>query len=162
MPLRFSKLFKTLNVKHPEMIEKPHFLFTPENPKFPERAIEQPSVEALLNRLKNEGLNVYPVKGKYGQPENSIAVYGVEPQVSEDLHQLASRLGQDSSIYSTGKKHEMRYHGPDKSGMSNYGEGTTWHSSEPDDLYTTLPSGEHFTHSINFDELLKSGLLRRK
>ena len=63
------------------------------------------------------------------------------------------KLGQDSSIYSNGGKHEMRYHHGEKAGKSHLGSGTEYHKEKPKDLYTTLPNGKHFTHNFDFDKL---------
>ena len=106
-----------------------------------------------LAHLKSKGYNANEVKGHYGSPETSIMVHNVSPKQAEHLHGMASKLGQDSSIYSTGKEHEMRFHHGEKSGKSIHGSGTVEHSEKPKDNFTTLPNGKHFTHNFDFSKL---------
>lgn len=142
-------------------IEKPHFLLSAQNPKHPESNRAKFTHEQLITHLKSNGYDAHSVDGHYGAPEKSALVYNVKPEHAENLHALASRLGQDSSIYSNGTHHEMRFHhGADK-GKSHYGQGTQWHKEKPDDFYTTLPNGRHFTHHFNFDEKNPSGKLSK-
>jgi hypothetical protein len=107
-----------------------------------------------LSHLKSKGFNAHEVKGHYGAPETSIMVHGVDPKKAEELHGIASKLGQDSSIYSNGGKHEMRFHHGDNAGKKVQGEGTVWHKDKPKDMYTTMPNGKHFTHNFNFEKSL--------
>ncbi len=122
-----------------------------ENAKFPEKNQIGFDHDKVLAHLKGAGYDASSVNGHYGSPERSIIVYSVNPQQAEHLHGLASRLGQDSSIFSDGTNHEMRFHHGEMAGKKITGSGTTWHSSKPQDFYTTLPGDvHHFTHAFNF------------
>lgn len=145
---------------HKEKIQGPHFIFSAENPKFPHLNQIGLNHDQVLHHLKGAGYDAHEVHGHYGAPEKSIAVYGVSPKHAENLHAMASKLGQDSSIYSTGKKHEMRFHHGKDAGKKILGEGTSWHKQKPKDFFTSLPGGvHHFTHNFNFgksEEIEKS------
>ena len=144
-------LFKTMN-EHKEKISKPHFLFSAENPKFPEKNELKMDHHTVLSHLQGAGYDAHEVNGHYGAPEKSIVVYGATPDHAEKLHGLASKLGQDSSIYSTGDQHEMRFHHGDMAGKKIKGAGTVWHKEKPADFFTQLPGGTHqFTHNFDFE-----------
>ena len=130
-----------------------HFLFSAENPMHPHKNEMKMDHKQTLAHLKSKGFNANEVKGHYGAPETSIMVHDVNPKQAEHLHGIASKLGQDSSIYSNGGKHEMRYHHGEKAGKSHLGSGTEYHKEKPKDFYTTLPNGKHFTHNFDFDKL---------
>jgi hypothetical protein len=152
------------NIIGKQALEKPHFLFTSEKPRYLESI--KPEYKNLSNKdiidlLKKQGIESIPVKGMYGMPEESIAALNVDSKKAERLHQLAKDLGQESSIYSRGGKQEMRYHGGENVGKSHYGEGTEFHTKAPEDYYTTLPSGETFTHKFKFDELKPQGQIEK-
>jgi hypothetical protein len=136
---------------HKQKISEPHFLMSAENPKHPEKNELKMDHPTVLAHLKGAGYDAHETQGSYdGKKEKSIAVYGVKPEHAEHLHGLAARLGQDSSIFSTGKKHEMRIHHGPEAGKKILGEGTTWHNQAPKDNFTTLPGGSHhFTHNFN-------------
>ncbi len=147
------KNIKSALKDHKEKIQGPHFLFSADNPRHPEKNELKMDHEQVLHHLKGAGYDAHAVNGHYGAPERSIAVYGVSPEHAEKLHTTAAKLGQDSSIYSTGKKHEMRFHHGENAGKKVHGEGTTWHEKKPGDFYTTLPGGKHhFTHNFSFDK----------
>jgi len=137
--------------EHKDKVSGPHFIFSAENAGHPAKNQLGMSHYKTLYHLKNSGYDAHSVSGQYGKPERSIIVYGVDPDRAEELHNLASRLGQDSSIYSSGKRHEMRFHHGDQAGKKVFGEGTTWHKEKPGDYFTTLPGGQHhFTHNFDF------------
>lgn len=143
-------LFKEMG-EHKAKIAGPHFLLSAENPKFPDKNQLKMDHPTVLNHLKNAGYDAHEVQGHYGAPEKSIIVYGVNSQHADKLHGLASRLGQDSSIYSTGQKHEMLFHHGEMAGKKLHGIGTNWHGEKPQDFYTSLPGGaHHFTHNFDF------------
>ena len=129
-----------------------HFLMSAENPMHPAKNKLKMNHEQTLAHLKSKGYKANTVKGHYGSPETSIMVHNVSPKQSKHLHHIASELGQDSSIYSHGGKHEMKYHHGENAGKTVHGEGTVWHAKKPDDFYTTLPSGKHFTHNFDFSK----------
>lgn len=137
---------------HKEKISGPHFLFSADNPKYPHKNELKMDHHKVLAHLKNAGYDAHEVQGHYGAPERSIAVYGVSPEHAEKLHGMASRLGQDSSIHSTGSEHEMRFHHGADAGKKIKGAGTQWHKEKPHDFFTTLPSGAHFTHNFGKSE----------
>jgi hypothetical protein len=146
-------LFKHVQ-EHKEKVAGPHFLLSAENPKFPEKNQLGFSHEKVLAHLQGAGYDAHEVQGHYGAPERSIIVYGVNPEHAEKLHGLAARLGQDSSIFSTGKDHEMRFHHGDMAGKKIRGSGTVWHQNKPADYFTALPGGiHHFTHNFDFDNV---------
>jgi hypothetical protein len=139
--------------EHKDKIKGPHFIFSAENPKYPEKNELKLTHEQVLHHLKGAGYDAHEVHGHYGAPERSIAVYGTNPKHAEELHHLASKLGQDSSIHSTGQKHEMRFHHGADAGKKVHGEGTQWHDKKPKDFFTSLPGGQHhFTHNFNFEK----------
>lgn len=141
---------------HKDKIAGPHFLFSADNPLHPHKDELKMPHEHVLQHLQGAGYDAHEVQGHYGAPERSIVVYGVTPGQAEKLHGMASRMGQDSSIYSTGEEHEMRFHHGESAGKKMTGKGTVWHKEKPGDFYTTLPGGQHhFTH--NFQETPAAG-----
>lgn len=139
--------------EHKEKVQGPHFIFSAQNPKFPEKNELNLDHDSVLKHLKGAGYDAHGVQGHYGSPEQSIIIYGVSPDHAKQLHGLAAKLGQDSSIYSTGKDHEMVFHHGDMAGQVVTGSGTVHHDKKPDDSFTTLPGGaHHFTHNFNFNK----------
>lgn len=139
--------------EHKTKISGPHFLMSAENPKFPDKNVLGMDHKTVLSHLQGAGYDAHEVDGHYGSPEKSIVIYGVTPEHADKLHGLAARLGQDSSIYSTGQKHQMKFHHGEMAGKTIQGIGTTHHSQRPSDFFTTLPGGtHHFTHSFDFSE----------
>lgn len=127
-----------------------HFLMSAENPMHPHKNELKMNHEQTLVHLKNKGFNAHEVKGHYGSPETSIMVHNVDPKQAEYLHSIASKLGQDSSIYSNNGKHEMRFHHGENASKKVHGEGTVWHKEKPKDFYTTMPNGKYFSHNFKF------------
>lgn len=147
-------LFKSIQ-EHKTKIAGPHFLMSAENPKFPDKNALGLDHSAVLGHLKGAGYDAHEVNGHYGAPEKSIVVYGVNSEQAEGLHGLASKLGQDSSIYSNGANHEMRFHHGDMAGKKILGAGTQHHQTKPADFFTTLPGGaNHFTHNFDFNKVV--------
>jgi hypothetical protein len=144
---------------HSKKISGPHFIFTAENPKHKDKKTLDLNNDQLIQHLGGLGLEAHHVHDKYGEPEKSVIVYGVSPKQAEGLHNIAAKLGQDSSLYSTGKNHELRYHHGENAGQSHYGSGTIFHEKEPQDNFTKLPNGQHFTHNFYFSTLRPSGQL---
>jgi hypothetical protein len=139
--------------EHKAKIQGPHFLLSAENPKYPEKNELGLSHHQVLQHLQGAGYDAHEVDGHYGAPEKSIVVYGINHEHAEKLHSLAARMGQDSSIFSTGTHHEMRFHHGDDAGKKITGKGTQHHAAKPGDFYTTLPGGtHHFTHNFDFPE----------
>jgi len=139
--------------KHRESIEGSHFLLPTENPKFPDKKTLSMDHEAVLKNLQGAGYEATTVESHHGVPEKTVLIKGVTPEHAEKLHGLASRLGQDSSIYSDGQNHEMKFHHGEHAGKSVKGSGTVHHLNKPDDFFTTLPGGvHHFTHNFDFSK----------
>lgn len=163
---KFSKLGKFLKgaekAVDASIVTKPHFIFSAENPLHPSKNILNLNTDQMITALREMGYEPVLSQGKYGATETSIIIPNITKKDAEALHQLAKDLGQDSSIFSTGKKHEMRYHHGEKAGSSIYGEGSVLHDKTPDDLYTQLPNGETFTHNFDFDKPKQSGKLDKK
>jgi len=136
-----------------EALERPHFLFTTENPLHAGPNTPAVSRDQAVEYLRKQGMNAEPVKGRYGgADENSIIVKDVTPEQADVLHNIAASLGQESGLYSTGAKHELRYyHGPD-AGKSVLGEGSTYHAGAVDDNYSQLANGQAFTHNLDFSK----------
>jgi hypothetical protein len=68
------------------------------------------------------------------------------------IRRLAHTTGQESHIESDGVAHKMVFnHGP-KAGTIVRGSGTQFYSQAPKDMFSTLPSGEHFSHNFDFEK----------
>lgn len=129
-----------------------HFIFSPEKPLY--KPDLEMSPEEVVKFLKQKGEDVEETSGKYGALERSLIVN--DPKDVNMLHNLASRLGQESAIYSDQGRHEMHYyHGPN-AGKIRHGHGTQVYENQPDDLYTsvTLPNGtsRYFSHNFDWDD----------
>jgi hypothetical protein len=132
-------------------IQKPHFIFSPENPKYEQKT--PMSYDETFNHLKQKGYNVNPVKGKYDKKqENTFIVSDVKEDDLDHLIQLATDLGQESSIYSTGKEHKLMYHHGANKGKYYKGTGTNFYEQEPEDNYTTV-NNKHFSHNFDWDNM---------
>lgn len=139
--------------EHKNKVAGPHMLLSAENPKFPEKNELGLNHGQVLEHLQGAGYDAHEVDGHYGAPEKSIIVYGINHEHAENLHNLAARMGQDSSIYSNGTNHEMRFHHGADAGKKVLGQGTDHHTAKPADFFTTLPGGvHHFTHKFDFPE----------
>lgn len=146
-------MFKSIQ-EHKEKVAGPHFLLSAENPKFPDKNSLKMDHATALKHLQGAGYDAHEVNGHYGAPEKSIIIYGVTPENATQLHGLAAKLGQDSSIYSDGKNHTMLFHHGEMAGKKILGQGTQYHSAKPADFFTTLPGGaHHFTHNFDFDKV---------
>lgn len=151
--MSFKKSLLSAMSEHKKKISGPHFIFSAENPKHPHENKLGLTHEQVLHHLKNAGYDAHEMGGHYGAPERSIVVYGVQDEHAKQLHSLASNLGQDSSIHSTGKEHKLVYHHGGSKGKIVTGKGTVWHKEKPKDFFTTLPGGVgHFTHNFEFDK----------
>jgi len=128
----------------------PHFIFSAENPMHPSKF--SMSHEDTLKFLQDKGYHAEEMKGKYGQEERSIIVHNPPSHSLRHLNRLAQDMGQDSSIISDGHKHEMHYLNGMKAGRHHKGNGTLLHQDAPEDYYSTLSDGTHFTHGFDFDK----------
>lgn len=134
------------------MARKPHFIFSAENPMYPENHIYNLKHEQVVSLLKKKGYQVEEARGHYGKPERSIIVHNTNPNAVKHLQGLARGLGQESSIASDGYNHEMHFHGGENEGLHIKGQGTTIHKRKPDDFFTEMKDGTSFSHVFNFDE----------
>lgn len=150
----YNDLYKSIGKpKHSIKDKLPHFIFSAENPIYPENKKLNMTHEQTVEFLKNRGYNVEEIKRKYGKLERSILVHNPPKHAIKSLFKLAGNLGQESSVYSDGYKHELHFHSGPNAGMHHKGEGTAYHKKEPKDFYSTLNDNTHFTHNINFNEL---------
>lgn len=134
------------------LVEQPHILMSVENAYHDASAplVHDEAMQILSGGGKYG--NVYPAKGKYGSKENTIFISNPSEAQRALAHKVAEGAGQDSLIESDGFSHKMIFvNGPNK-GSVTHGKGTTWHEQEPEDYYTTLPTGEHFTHNFDSSE----------
>jgi hypothetical protein len=134
------------------LVEQPHILMSVENAYHDAPApLSHDEAMQVLSGGGKYG-NVYPAKGKYGSKENTIFISNPSEAQRALAHKVAEGAGQDSLIESDGFSHKMIFvNGPNK-GSVTHGKGTTWHEQEPEDYYTTLPTGEHFTHNFDSSE----------
>lgn len=126
-----------------------HFIFSVENPRAEQKY--KMTHDQALEMLKNKGYNAEPVKGKYGQEENSIIVHNPKKSSIKHFQQFAKDMGQESSIVSENGFHEMHFHHGENAGKHIKGEGTNFHKQQPQDYYSTLADGTHFSHNFDFE-----------
>jgi hypothetical protein len=134
---------------HKSKVEGPHFLFGVDNPSHPDKNEIKLDHNKVLHHLKGAGYDAHEVKGDYANPRK-IIVYGVKPEQAMELHVMASKLGQESSIYSTGLRHEKLYHHGKHSGKKVQGKDVVWKQTQGSQI-TTLPGGQHH-FSYNFED----------
>lgn len=144
---------QTPPTNHPVLNKEPHFIFSANNPLYPDKADRTLTPEKVREELHNSGERFEEVNGHYGSPEKSIIVF--HPKNIEKLHTLASRLGQESGIYSNGNVHEMRYYHGDDKGKIIPGRGTQFFNEKPSDFYTELNVNNKpvfFRHNLDFTQ----------
>lgn len=146
-----ENLFKNSDRKPHGIHDKiPHFIFSAENPMHPAKF--SMSHNEALDFLRDKGYDVEEMKGKYGKEESSIIIHNPPTHSLRHLNRLAQDLGQDSSIISDGHRHEMHYLNGPYAGQHHKGQGTLLHDEAPEDYYSTLSDGTHFTHGFDFDK----------
>jgi hypothetical protein len=133
----------------------PHVIFSVENPKHPLKF--SMSHEDALKMLRNKGYNAEEMTGHYGNvPEKSILVHNPPKHTVKHLFNLAQALGQESAIISNGHSHELHYLNGEKTGKHHKGSGTLFYAStNPEDNYSQLSTGDKFSHNFDFDTLHK-------
>jgi 2'-5' RNA ligase len=131
-----------------ERMDEPHFILRADSPAHPAKNIRGLSHDEAVKHLRGAGYEAFTLNGmEDGKPVREIVVFGVTPIHAEDLHYLASCMGQESSVYSDGKSHEMRFHHGEKEGTKVLGEGTEWYKAIPESSYRSLAGGQdHFSH----------------
>lgn len=142
----------TKNENPRSLLQKPHFIFSAENPVFKDKVKLNMSHEDVVNMLLGKGYDVSEIQGFYGKPEKSIVIHNPHHESVDSLHRLAHKLGQDSSIYSDGYNHEMHFHHGENAGKHYKGQGTNFHKKPPEDFFSTI-GDTHFTHNFNMDDL---------
>lgn len=135
--------------KKPYAFHQPHIILSAENPYHPTEA--SMTHEQVKEMLENKGYDVEEMKGKYGGLERSLIIKNPPKHSFKHFYELARKLGQDSLIFSNGHEHELHYVNGPKSGKHQKGQGTAIHNQEPDDFYSTLDDGTHFTHNFSDD-----------
>jgi len=117
-------------------------ILTAENPNAKQLSPEENATRnaELQQYLTAQGYDFTPVKGHYGQPENSFVVTGISP---EQAQALAKKFEQESVL----TRHGLVY----QDGSITPSNGLTVHPSQPEDFYTTLPDGTHFTVGLDFE-----------
>lgn len=158
----YKTVLKSLNKSeksHSITNKKPHYIFSAQKPRH--EVTSSMNHGDVVDFLNEKGYKTEVISGKYGgEKEDSIIVHNVKQDQIEHLDSLASSLGQDSSIVSNGYDHEMHYlHGKNK-GLHHKGQGTVLHTKEPEDYYSTLSNGTHFTHAFDFDNLHSESSLK--
>jgi hypothetical protein len=145
----FADLYKS--EQNPVKARKPHFLFSAENPLYKDKVKLKMTHPEVMDFLKQKGYQVESMDGHYGHPERSILVHNPSKNAARHLFNLASDLGQESSIYSDGYNHELHFHHGENAGKHAKGQGTAIHKKPPEDMYSTMADGTCFTHQINAD-----------
>lgn len=145
---------------HKAKVHGPHFIFSAERPLHPQNNEINMGHDQILNHMYNAGYDAHEIKSQYGSVSKSIIVYQITPKVAEELHQLAAKLGQGHSIYSTGMAHEMRFHHGAYAGRSHYGDDTSYYEQPPFDGFHTLPGGGcFFNHNFDYKSHHMAGQL---
>lgn len=136
---------------HEQKVRGPHFIFSAEKPLHQQNNEMKMNHDQIVNHLFNAGYDAHSIQTHYGNPSKSIIVYDVTPELAEDLHKLASKLGQGHSIYSTGSANEMRFHHGAFDKRSHYGKGTQYFKNPPANGYHSLPGNyTHFNHNFDY------------
>ena len=116
-----------------------------------EQAIEDRS-EQLKKELVAKGLKFVPVKGKYGEEEDSFMVMIPDAKRSE-MVTMGRKYNQDSIIYSDHNKNEMIYTTGANTGSRSVGEGFKYLEAKTSDFYSeiTTREGDTIKFTLNFD-----------
>lgn len=141
-------------MKH--LISQPHLLLSVENSPYPDKVEAPISHEDAIRLLSMQGYNnkknVYGIEGHYGSPEKSILISDPTEDQKDYARLLSHMTGQESHIESDGHTHKLVYnHGPE-AGKVVMGQGTVFHQSKPEDMYSVLPDGSTFTHNFDFKD----------
>jgi hypothetical protein len=146
-----EKLLKNSDRKPHGIHDKiPHYIFSAENPLHPAKF--SMSHDETLEFLKDKGYHAEEMSGKYGNEEKSIIIHNPPKHSFRHLNRLAQDLGQESSIISDGNEHEMHYLNGRYAGQHHKGQGTILHDEAPEDYYSTLNDGTHFSHGFDFEK----------
>jgi hypothetical protein len=148
---------------HKEKIKGPHFIFSADRPVHPQHKEIDMNHDQILNHLFRSGYDAHEIKGHFGQPSRCIIIYRVSPEVAEELHQLAAKIGQGNSIYSNGLASEMRFHHGAYANRAHYANDTDYYDDAPQDGYYSLPGdSHHFSHRFNYKSIDLAGQLAQR
>lgn len=150
----YKKLMKFLEKSEGNSIvnRTPHFIFSAQNPKYPDQQKLQMNHDEAIEYLRKQGYDAQEMDGMYGEPEKSIIIHNVPEEAVSHLHNLGKDLGQESGIYSDGYNHEMHFYHGDNAGKHVKGQGTEIHKRPPQDFYSIMNDGTIFTHNFDFDK----------
>ena len=145
---------------HREKIKGPHFIFSAEKTAHPQHNEIKMNHDQILDHLYRAGYDAHEIKSHFGEPTRSIIIYEITSPQAEELHKLASRIGQGHSIYSNGAASEMRFHHGPYANRSHYAKSTNCYEDAPKDGYHSLPGNAcHFAHDFDYDSCFPSGQL---
>ncbi len=134
-----------------EMISTPHIMFSMENPAYGQH--NQHDHTAMMHVLKNMGADAHEIEGNYGgSSERSILVRNPNEDISNTIHHLAGKQGQESVLHSDGQNHELHFLNGPLVGKHVKGSGTEYHSEAPQTNYSKLPDGTTFSHNLDFGQ----------
>jgi hypothetical protein len=109
--------------------------------------------DLIINLAKVAGSEVVEITGKYNlddEIEHAVIVKFDDTVKAENWGIVMSGLfGQESFILSRNGWNELIF-ARDRS-QDVTGQGITWHTEEPECFYSTLPDGQFFTLTLDFD-----------
>lgn len=136
-----------------ELIQKPHIILSVENPVDSSKVKRAVPHEVAIKALSRVGDGtVTELKGHYNKPERSILISDPSENQMALARKLASETGQESHIESDGMSHKMIYSQEPNVGKVVHGQGTVFHETPPENYFSTLSDGTHFTHNFDFEK----------
>lgn len=137
---------------HPLRNDKPHFIFSVENPAYPKE--HDMSHQDTLNELRTKGFKVHELKSKFNNSSgNSIMVENPSPATVRALLKFAKKSGQESVIYSEKGSHELHFVNGKNDHKHLKGFGTSVPLTPPEDNHMTMSDGTCFSHSFDPNNL---------
>jgi hypothetical protein len=138
------------------------FISAGKNPADPrDMKLSDEDIEKRYGKLKDElvelGYVFIPVRGKYGEEEDSYMVMIPEAEKS-DLNKLGKKYNQDSVIYAEKGHNELRFTTGENAGKHNDGDGFE-QVQDAKDFFTEVKTKDgvlKFRLNIDFDKLLKA------
>lgn len=158
-----EKSSKKEKVDHAVLNKEPHFIFSVENPVYPEKQSKEMGHNDMIQNLNKLGYKAQGIHGKYGgEEENSILVHNPSKDQIKQLHTLAAAHGQESGLYSDGVNHELHFYHGDNAGFYNKGKGTVLFDKKPDDHFSHLGTADKggdkfFRHGLDFESQFEQG-----
>ncbi len=148
---------------HAILDKEPHYIFSVENPVYPEKQTKQMGHNEMIQKLDKLGYKAQGIHGQYGgEEENSILVHNPSKEQVGQLHKLAAAHGQESGVYSDGVNHELHYYHGDNAGFYHKGKGTVMFDQKPDDHFSHLGQADKggdkfFRHNLDFESQFQAG-----